>query len=65
MRLTREVPVITLRAPEAAKAMGVSETWFNRNVAPEVLRVQRRGMVLYTVDSLRKWADNNADWGRR
>jgi predicted DNA-binding transcriptional regulator AlpA len=65
MRVTREVPIITLRAPEAAKALGVSESWFNRNVAREVPRVQRSGMVLYTVDSLKKWADNNMDWGRR
>jgi len=65
MSLERPVPVIALRPTEAAKAMGVSEAWFNRNVAREVPRVKRGGMVLYTVASLQKWADNNMDWGRR
>ena len=58
---TREVPVVTLRPQEAARALGVSESWFNRNVAPDIPRIKRGQLVLYTVASLTKWAEANME----
>jgi len=64
MKAERQVPVVTLRPIEAAQALGVSASWFNRHVATEVPQVRKGGMVLYKVDALIKWADNNTDWGK-
>jgi hypothetical protein len=33
-------------------------------VATEVPQIRKGGMVLYKVDALIKWADNNTDWGK-
>ena len=51
-----EIPCLSMRAREAAKALGISERllweWTNRGVVPHV----RMGKaILYPVDSLRAW----------
>lgn len=56
---TRTVPVVTLRPEEAAQALGVSRSWFDRNVAHELPSIRRGQLVLYTVDSLERWAQAN------
>lgn len=65
MKDQREVPVVALRPAEAARSLGVSPSWFNRHVAREVPQIRRGGMVLYKVEALTKWADNNTEWGKK
>jgi len=64
MRIDRQVPIVTVNAREAAKALGVSHDWFERHVSKEVPRIKRGRMVLYRVDALTKWAERNTDWGK-
>lgn len=55
------VPRIALTADESAESLGMGETKFDTEVAPEV-RVIRRGRVrLYPVAELERWADENAE----
>lgn len=50
------VPRISLREPEAAKAMGVSASWLRREAgAGRVPSVLIAGVRLYAVDELRLW----------
>jgi len=50
------VPCLSLRAPEAAKALSISERklsdWTTQGIVPH-LKVG--GILMYPVDSLRKW----------
>lgn len=56
----REVPRIALTRPEAAAALGMSLTSFERHVQPD-LRVVRRGtMRLVPVRDLERWVEDNA-----
>ena len=45
---------LALRPKEAAEALGVSERTL-RQLAPELPRVSRGGVVLYPVEALREW----------
>ena len=60
---TRLVPVVTLRPEEAAQALGVSRSWFDRNVARELPSIRRGQLVLYTVSSLERWAQASMERG--
>jgi excisionase family DNA binding protein len=57
----REAPFLALRPREAAKALGVSErtlwTWTDEGQVPFV-RIGKS--ILYPVDSLRRWLDEQA-----
>lgn len=58
------IPCLALRPREAAEALGVSERtlwdWTQRGDVPHV----RRGKtILYPVDTLRKWLDEQATAG--
>jgi hypothetical protein len=57
----RSVPVVTLKADEAAQALGVSRRWFDHNVAPEVPHIRRGIHKLFTVKALEKWAEANME----
>jgi hypothetical protein len=57
----RTVPVVTLKASEAAEALGVSRRWFDANVAPEVPHIRRGMHKLFTVRALEKWAEANME----
>lgn len=58
----RDVPTVTLRKEEAARALGVSLAWFERNVDGKVPRIQIGRMCLYRVKDLEKWAESNLEW---
>ncbi len=56
-----EIPRLSLRAPEAARALGISERklweWTNRGDIPHV---RRDSIVMYPVDALRQWLSRHA-----
>jgi hypothetical protein len=55
-----EPPRVALRPEEAAASLGVSRTFFETMIGPE-LRVIRRGRLkLYAVRELERWADEQA-----
>jgi len=66
MKAKPETPYLSMRAREAAKALGISERllweWTDRGIVPHV-RLGKR--IVYPVDSLRDWltrqAQNNID----
>jgi excisionase family DNA binding protein len=58
---SREIPVVALKADEAARALGVSRDWFDKNVAREVPHVRRGHQRLFTVKALEKWAEANME----
>lgn len=59
--LKAPIPPIALKPTAAAAAMGVGETFFNEEIAPD-LRVIRRGRVrLFPVAELERWADEHAE----
>jgi hypothetical protein len=60
-RYERGVPVVALKPDDAAEALGVSRTWFDKNVAPEVPHVRRGYHRLFTVKALEKWAEANME----
>lgn len=56
-----ETPCLSMRLPEAAKALGISERllweWTNKGVVPHI----RLGKaILYPVDSLKDWLKKQA-----
>jgi len=54
-------PCLALRPREAAKALGVSErTLWDWTQRGEVPHVRRGKTILYPVDSLRRWLDEQA-----
>jgi hypothetical protein len=50
---------LALRPRELAECLGVSERAL-RQLAPELPRVCRRGLVLYPVDAIREWLRREA-----
>ena len=50
---------LALRPKEAAKALGIGERTL-RQIAPELPRVVRGGLVLYPVEGLREWLKREA-----
>lgn len=60
VRQLRPVPQLALRPEEAARALGVSRSFFFAEILPE-LRVVRRGRLrLVPVRSLEEWIERNA-----
>jgi hypothetical protein len=62
-RAGRELPDLgrrlALRPRELADCLGVSERAL-RQLAPELPRICRRGLVLYPVDAIREWLRHEA-----
>jgi excisionase family DNA binding protein len=60
-----ETPCLAMRPREAAKALGVSERtlweWTNRGEVPHI-RIGKA--ILYPVDVLRRWLDEQAATGK-
>jgi excisionase family DNA binding protein len=50
---------LALRPEEAARALGVSERTLRR-LAPRLPRIRDGGTVLYPVEALRRWLDEQA-----
>lgn len=48
------------RPEEAATALGVSEDYFTKNIAPTLRRYRDGRVVLYPVSELEAWAAKNA-----
>lgn len=61
MSTDRSVPVVALRAEEAAAALGVSRDWFDQHVRPEVPHIRRGRMTLFSVKALERWAEANME----
>ncbi|HWI07309.1 MAG TPA: hypothetical protein VNT54_07300 [Solirubrobacteraceae bacterium] len=57
----RPVPRIALCPAEAADALGMSVTSFEKYVKPHVRVIRRGSMRLYPVRELERWAEQNAD----
>jgi len=57
---------LALRSREAAAALSISErTLFSWTSAGEIPHVRRGGLILYPVDSLRRWLDAQAGDGTK
>ena len=60
-----ETPCLAMRPREAAKALGISERllwdWTNRGEVPHI-RIGKA--ILYPVDVLRRWLDEQAATGK-
>jgi endogenous inhibitor of DNA gyrase (YacG/DUF329 family) len=54
-------PVLALPRPQAAKALGMGPTSFDKYVRPYVPVVRRGTLRCYPVDGLKRWLDENAD----
>ena len=56
-----EIPRLSLRAPEAALALGISERklWEKTN-SGDVPHVKLDSIILYPVDALREWLSRHA-----
>ncbi len=66
-RLQAVLPRVTLRPEEAAAAFGVSRTFFDERIAPELRFVRlasgtgQRTLRLYPLKEHERWADENAE----
>jgi hypothetical protein len=64
--IRREVPRIALSKPEAAESLGMSVRHFERHVQPHIPVVYSGGLRLFPLESLRDWANHEAQMpGRR
>jgi hypothetical protein len=62
MRRERNVPCVALRVPgEAAKALGVSDEFFDQYVRPEVKLIRRGRLLLVPLRELERWAEESAE----
>ena len=59
-RPTASVPVITVTREEAARALGVSLSHFQRRIAPELRTIRSGSVRLYPVAELERWAERSA-----
>ena len=57
----RTVPRIALSYAEAAEALGMGQTSFEKYVLPDVKVIYRGKLRLVPVPELERWADQNAD----
>jgi hypothetical protein len=58
--LDRPIPRVTLRIPEAAIALGMSDDHFNRYVRPHLRLVKSGNLTLVPVAELAKWSEREA-----
>lgn len=49
-----------LRRPEAAGYLGIAPLTFDRHVRPDIQEVRRKGVVLFDVEALDRWATLNS-----
>lgn len=56
----RLIPRITLTAPEAADALGMSVDSLERFVQPEVRVIRKGRLRLFPIGELERWADASA-----
>ena len=54
------VPVIAVTREEAARALGVSLSHFQRHIAPELRTIRSGSVRLYPVGELERWAERSA-----
>lgn len=59
-RPTATVPVISVTREEAANALGVSLSHFQRHIAPELRTIRSGSVRLYPVAELARWAERSA-----
>ena len=60
VRQTRPVPPLALRPDDAARALGVSRSFFFAEILPELRVVPRGRLRLVPVRSLEEWIERNA-----
>jgi len=61
-KLKAPIPPVALPLPEAAAALGMALSSFERNVKPEVRLIRRGKLVLVPLRELERWADDQAEW---
>ena len=59
-RPTACVPVIAVTREEAARALGVSLSHFQRHIAPQLRTIRSSSVRLYPVTELERWAERSA-----
>jgi hypothetical protein len=60
-KLKAPIPRFALTLPEAAAALGMSPSSFERYVRPQVRLIRRGAMVLVPCSELERWGDENAE----
>lgn len=60
-KIRAPIPAVALGLPEAAAALGMSPSSFERNVKPEIKLIRRGKLVLAPVRELERWASENAE----
>lgn len=58
-RIRRQVPRVLLSRQEAAEALGMSLTHFQRHVQPDLPCVYSGSLRLYPIAALQAWADEH------
>ena len=61
-KIKTPIPRITLTLAEAAAALGMGYSSFERHVRPHVRVIREGKLVLVPVPELERWAAENADW---
>jgi excisionase family DNA binding protein len=56
----RIVRPVMYRPEEAATALGVSDDYFTKRIAPHLRRYRDGRLVLYPVSELMRWAEDNS-----
>lgn len=59
-RIKSPIVPVAYPIPEAAAAVGMSVTSFERNVKPEIRLIRRGKLVLVPVCELQRWCEENA-----
>ena len=60
LRIRQRAPRLSLRPDEAARALGVSRSFFFAQILPELSVVRRGRLRLVPVSELERWLDRNA-----
>ncbi len=61
-KISAPIPRITLTLPEAAAALGMGPSSFERHVKPNLRLIRQGALVLVPVRELERWAADNADF---
>ena len=56
------IPALALPKPEAAAAVGMGITAFDKHVAPYVRVIRRGSLRVYPVPDLERWVDDSAEY---
>ena len=60
-KLAAPIPRVCLTPPEAAAALGVGDTFFDREICPDLKVIRRGRKRLIPLRELERWSDQNAE----